>query len=200
MTSATLDSAADVSITSTHGDVKTLTLRFSVHAPFTASRLGDLRCSGLVVLERPLLGTHWAHPCRSPLPATDSCLGWVISVNRKLVRATSSRRGRGRSRRRRGCRHGMCDGSGRRTSGSSVGSLPPTAWRWCCTPLRGAVRWRATYFRHSAGQRTAEHLAQFLWGRVIRWLRILHRRRRKDVRRRFTTPKDSGNPRSPWTG
>ena len=37
-------------------------------------------------------------------------------------------------------------------------------------------------------------LAHFVWWRVIKWLRALHRWRWKDIRRRFTTPTGQWKP------
>ena len=50
------------------------------------------------------------------------------------------------------------------------------------------MRGWTNYFRHAACKRTLSRLSHFVWWRVIRWLRALHRWRWKDVRRRFTTP------------
>ena len=50
------------------------------------------------------------------------------------------------------------------------------------------------YFKHAAGKRTLSRLSHFVWWRVIRWQRALHRWRRKDVRHRFTSPDGRGKP------
>jgi RNA-directed DNA polymerase len=54
--------------------------------------------------------------------------------------------------------------------------------------LNQIMRGWANYFRHAACKRTLSRLSHFVWWRVIRWLRALHRWKWKDVRRRFTTP------------
>ena len=56
------------------------------------------------------------------------------------------------------------------------------------------LRGWANYFRHAACKRTLSRLFHFVWWRVIRWLRALHRWRWKDVRRRFTTPDGRWKP------
>jgi hypothetical protein len=48
--------------------------------------------------------------------------------------------------------------------------------------------------RHAACKRTLSRLLHFVWWRVIRWLRALHRWRWKDVRRAFTTPQGRWKP------
>jgi RNA-directed DNA polymerase len=60
--------------------------------------------------------------------------------------------------------------------------------------LNQIMRGWANYFRHAACKRTLSRLAHFVWWRVIRWLRALHRWRWKDVRRRFTTPSGQWKP------
>jgi RNA-directed DNA polymerase len=60
--------------------------------------------------------------------------------------------------------------------------------------LNQIMRGWANYFRHAACKRTLDHLAHFVWWRVIRWLRALHRWRWKDVRRRFTTTSGRWKP------
>jgi len=52
----------------------------------------------------------------------------------------------------------------------------------------------ANYFKHAACKRTLSSLSHFVWWRVIRWLRALHRWTWKDVRRRFTTPDGRWRP------
>ncbi len=56
------------------------------------------------------------------------------------------------------------------------------------------MRGWASYFRHAACKRTLSSLSHFVWWRVIRWLRALHRWKWKDVRRRFTTPDGRWKP------
>lgn len=52
----------------------------------------------------------------------------------------------------------------------------------------------ANYFQHAACKRTLNHLSHFVWWRVVRWLRRLHRWRWKDVRTRFTGPDGRWKP------
>ena len=56
------------------------------------------------------------------------------------------------------------------------------------------LRGWANYFKHAACKRTLSRLSHFVWWRVIRWLRALHRWTWKDVRRRFTTPTGCWKP------
>jgi len=56
------------------------------------------------------------------------------------------------------------------------------------------MRGWANYFKHAACKRTLSSLSHFVWWRVIRWLRALHRWRWKDVRRAFTTPDGRWKP------
>ena len=60
--------------------------------------------------------------------------------------------------------------------------------------LAPILRGWTNYFRHAACKRTLSRLFHFVWWRVIRWLRALHRWRWKDVRRRFTTPDGRWQP------
>ena len=60
--------------------------------------------------------------------------------------------------------------------------------------LNQIMRGWANYFRHAACKRTLGRLAHFVWWRVIRWLRALHRWRWKDVRRAFTTQSGRWKP------
>jgi RNA-directed DNA polymerase len=60
--------------------------------------------------------------------------------------------------------------------------------------LNQIMRGWTNYFRHAACKRTLSRLFHFVWWRVIRWLRALHRWRWKDVRRRFTTPEGRWKP------
>jgi RNA-directed DNA polymerase len=62
------------------------------------------------------------------------------------------------------------------------------------TRLNQIMRGWANYFRHAACKRTLSRLSHFVWWRVIRWLRALHRWRWKDVRRRFTNPNGRWKP------
>jgi RNA-directed DNA polymerase len=54
--------------------------------------------------------------------------------------------------------------------------------------LNQIMRGWVNYFRHAACKSTLSSLSHFVWWRVIRWLRTLHRWTWKDVRRRFTNP------------
>jgi len=56
--------------------------------------------------------------------------------------------------------------------------------------LRG---WSA-YFRHAAAATTFRRLAHFVWNRVARWLRTLHRWTWPEFRRQFTTPTGRWKP------
>ncbi len=49
------------------------------------------------------------------------------------------------------------------------------------------MRGWSNYFRHAVAKHTFGRLAHFVWWRVARWLRRLHRWGWKDFRRRFTT-------------
>ena len=60
--------------------------------------------------------------------------------------------------------------------------------------LAQIMRGWANYFKHAAAKRTLGSLSHFVWWRVIRWLRALHRWKWKDVRRRFTTPDGRWKP------
>src|ERR1035437_4583083 len=60
--------------------------------------------------------------------------------------------------------------------------------------LAQIMRGWANYFKHAAAKRTFGSLSHFVWWRVIRWLRALHRWKWKDVRRRVTTPDGRGKP------
>jgi RNA-directed DNA polymerase len=62
------------------------------------------------------------------------------------------------------------------------------------TRLNQVMRGWTNYFRHAACKRTLSRLFHFVWWRVIRWLRTLHRWTWKDVRRRFTTPEGRWKP------
>jgi RNA-directed DNA polymerase len=60
--------------------------------------------------------------------------------------------------------------------------------------LNQIMRGWVNYFRHAACKRTLTSLSHFVWWRVIRWLRTLHRWTWKDVRRRFTNPTGRWKP------
>lgn len=62
------------------------------------------------------------------------------------------------------------------------------------TRLGQILRGWANYFRHAACKRTLSRLSHFVWWRVVRWLRALHRWTWTDVRRRFTTPTGRWKP------
>ena len=60
--------------------------------------------------------------------------------------------------------------------------------------LNQIMRGWANYFKHAVAKHTLHALAHFVWWRVVRWLRTLHRWKWKDVRRRFTTPEGRWKP------
>jgi RNA-directed DNA polymerase len=60
--------------------------------------------------------------------------------------------------------------------------------------LNQIMRGWTNYFRHAACKRTLSRLFHFVWWRLIRWLRALHRWTWTDVRRRFTTPEGRWKP------
>ncbi len=60
--------------------------------------------------------------------------------------------------------------------------------------LNQIMRGWANYFKHAVAKHTFHSLAHFVWWRVVRWLRTLHRWKWKDVRRRFTTPDGRWKP------
>jgi len=60
--------------------------------------------------------------------------------------------------------------------------------------LNQIMRGWANYFKHAVAKHTFHALAHFVWWRVVRWLRTLHRWKWKDVRRRFTTPDGRWKP------
>ena len=62
------------------------------------------------------------------------------------------------------------------------------------TRLNQVMRGWTNYFRHAACKRTLSRLFHFVWWRMIRWLRTLHRWTWTDVRRRFTTPEGQWKP------
>ncbi len=55
------------------------------------------------------------------------------------------------------------------------------------TRLGQILRGWSAYFRHAAAKTTFRRLAHFVWNRVARWLRTLHRWTWAQSRRRFTT-------------
>lgn len=60
--------------------------------------------------------------------------------------------------------------------------------------LNQIMRGWSNYFKHAVAKHTFHALAHFVWWRVVRWLRTLHRWKWKDVRRRFTTPDGRWKP------
>lgn len=52
----------------------------------------------------------------------------------------------------------------------------------------------STYFRYAVAAHTFNTLARFLWWRVVRWLRTMHRWSWADVRRQFTDPSGRWKP------
>ena len=54
--------------------------------------------------------------------------------------------------------------------------------------LNQIMRGWANYFKHAVCKHTFDSLENFVWHRVINWWRTLHRWKRKDVRRRLTSP------------
>lgn len=56
------------------------------------------------------------------------------------------------------------------------------------------LRGWSTYFRHAAAKNTFRRLAHFVWNRVVRWWRTLHRWTWTQFRRRFTTPTGRWKP------
>ena len=60
--------------------------------------------------------------------------------------------------------------------------------------LNQIMRGWANYFKHAVAKHTFHALSHFVWWRVVRWLRTLHRWKWKDVRRRFTTPDGRWKP------
>ena len=60
--------------------------------------------------------------------------------------------------------------------------------------LNQIMRGWANYFKHAVAKHTLHALSHFVWWRVIRWLRTLHRWKWRDVRRRFTTPDGRWKP------
>jgi RNA-directed DNA polymerase len=60
--------------------------------------------------------------------------------------------------------------------------------------LNQIMRGWANYFKHAVAKHTFRSLSHFVWGRVVRWLRTLHRWKWRDVRARFTTPDGRWQP------
>ncbi|WP_200901120.1 group II intron maturase-specific domain-containing protein [Nostocoides japonicum] len=60
--------------------------------------------------------------------------------------------------------------------------------------LNQIMRGWSNYFKHAVAKHTFHALSHFVWWRVVRWLRTLHRWKWKDVRRRFTTPDGRWKP------
>jgi RNA-directed DNA polymerase len=60
--------------------------------------------------------------------------------------------------------------------------------------LNQIMRGWSNDFRHAVCKHTLGKLATFVWWRVARWLRTLHRWGWKDFRRRFTTPQGRWKP------
>jgi RNA-directed DNA polymerase len=56
------------------------------------------------------------------------------------------------------------------------------------------LRGWSTYFRHAVAKNTFRRLAHFVWNRVVRWWRTLHRWTWTAFRRRFTTPQGRWKP------
>ncbi len=54
--------------------------------------------------------------------------------------------------------------------------------------LNQIMRGWSAYFRHAVAKHTMSSLENFVWHRVIRWWKTLHRWRWKDVRRHHTAP------------
>jgi len=54
------------------------------------------------------------------------------------------------------------------------------------TTLNQILRGWANYFRHAVATHTFKHLQQFLWWRIVRWLRTRHRWRWTALRRYLT--------------
>ena len=60
--------------------------------------------------------------------------------------------------------------------------------------LAQIMRGWSSYFRHAVAKNTFRRLAHFVWNRVVRWWRTLHRWTWTDFRRRFTTPTGRWKP------
>ena len=60
--------------------------------------------------------------------------------------------------------------------------------------LNQILRGWSTYFRHAVATHTFKHLRQFLWWRIVRWLKTRHRWRWTAVRRHLTDPTGRWKP------
>jgi RNA-directed DNA polymerase len=60
--------------------------------------------------------------------------------------------------------------------------------------LGQVLRGWSTYFRHAVAKNTFRQLAHFVWNRVVRWWRTLHRWTWTEFRRRFTTTQGRWKP------
>ena len=60
--------------------------------------------------------------------------------------------------------------------------------------LNQIMRGWSNYFKHAVAKHTFHSLSHFVWWRVVRWLRTLHRWTWGDVRSRFTTPDGRWRP------
>lgn len=68
---------------------------------------------------------------------------------------------------------------------SRLSQQPP---RTVLIRLNQIMRGWSAYFRHAVAKHTMSSLENFVWHRVIRWMRRLHRWNWRDVRRRHTGP------------
>ena len=62
------------------------------------------------------------------------------------------------------------------------------------TRLGQVLRGWASYFRHAVAKNTFGRLAHFVWNRVVRWWRTLHRWTWTQFRRHFTHPNGRWKP------
>ena len=62
------------------------------------------------------------------------------------------------------------------------------------TRINNFLRGWSTYFRYAVAAHTFHTLARFVWQRVVRRLRTLHRWSWADVRRQFTDPSGRWKP------
>ncbi|GIF09835.1 group II intron reverse transcriptase/maturase [Actinoplanes siamensis] len=62
------------------------------------------------------------------------------------------------------------------------------------TRLGQVLRGWSTYFRHAVAKNTFGRLAHFVWNRIVRWWRTLHRWTWTQFRRRFTTAQGRWKP------
>ena len=72
-----------------------------------------------------------------------------------------------------------------RTLTGRLSQQPP---RTVLIRLNQIMRGWSTYFRHAVAKHTMNALENFVWHRVIRWFRKLHRWKWRDVRRHHTGP------------